>query len=243
MIRVLIVDDNAENLYYLQALLTGHGYTVDSAGHGAEALVKARKAPPAIVISDLLMPVMDGYTLLRHWKADARLQQVPFIVYTATYTAREDEELGLSLGADAFILKPVEPEAFVARILEVQARATVAIPTLPKGHVGEEKAQLKVYSETLIRKLEEKTLQLEETNRVLQQDIAERKAAEDGLRQRAAELERFHRLSVGRELRMIELKREVNELARLGGRAAPYDLSRLEPEAGLTAPDKGRSQP
>ena len=102
-IRVLIVDDKDENLYYLNALLRGNGYEVIPARHGAEALAKAREIPPDVVISDLLMPVMDGYTLLRHWKADARLKRVPFIVYTATYTEPKDEELALNLGADAFI--------------------------------------------------------------------------------------------------------------------------------------------
>ena len=81
-VAILIVDDKEENLYYLEALLRGHGLTVESARHGAEALVKARQHAPDVVISDLLMPVMDGYTLLRHWKADARLKRVPFIVYT-----------------------------------------------------------------------------------------------------------------------------------------------------------------
>src|SRR5579862_2306633 len=83
MTSVLVVDDKEENAYYLQALLTGHGYSVESARHGAEALVKARLSPPDVIISDLLMPVMDGYTLLRHWKADIRLKRVPFVVYTA----------------------------------------------------------------------------------------------------------------------------------------------------------------
>ncbi len=182
MTRVLIVDDKEENLYYLQALLGGHGYTVESARHGAEALVLARFNPPELVISDLLMPVMDGYTLLRHWKADVRLAGIPFIVYTATYTEAEDERLALNLGADAFILKPSEPDDFLARIREVQANSAAARPTPPKHQGGDENALLKVYSETLIRKLEEKTLQLEDANRALREDIRARQQIEESLR-------------------------------------------------------------
>jgi CheY-like chemotaxis protein len=73
MTRVLVVDDKEENTYYLNALLSAHGCVVESARDGAEALRKARHAPPSLVISDLLMPVMDGYTLLRCWKADELL--------------------------------------------------------------------------------------------------------------------------------------------------------------------------
>ncbi len=182
MTRILIVDDKEENAYYLQALLTGHGFTVDSARHGAEALVRARQSPPDLIISDLLMPVMDGYTLLRFWKADAGLKKIPFIVYTATYTEPEDERLALSLGANAFILKPTEPEDFLARIQQVLKNAAVGAPTPPKFSTGDEKELLKVYSETLIRKLEEKTLQLEESNRALQSDITGRKIAAEKLR-------------------------------------------------------------
>src|SRR4051794_37852120 len=128
MTSVLIVDDKEENVYYLHALLSAHGCEVSSARHGAEALVIARQAPPDLVISDLLMPVMDGYTLLRHWKADARLKSKPFIVYTATYTEPEDERLALSLGADAFILKPTEPDAFLVRLDAVRASSQAAVP-------------------------------------------------------------------------------------------------------------------
>lgn len=109
MSRILIVDDKEDNLYYLSALLSGHGYEVETAHHGAEALVRARQLTPALIISDLLMPIMDGYTLLRHWRADPGLHDVPFIVYTATYTRPEDEALAMTLGADDFILKPTEP--------------------------------------------------------------------------------------------------------------------------------------
>jgi PAS domain S-box-containing protein len=187
MSHVLLVDDKEENLYYLTALLQGSGHTVGTARHGAEALVMARQRPPDVVISDLLMPVMDGYTLLRHWKADPRLRDIPFIVYTATYTEEEDERLALNLGADAFILKPAEPEAFLARLREVQGVAAASDPTPTRLPAADEKALLKLYSETLIRKLEEKMLQLEQTNQALERDIAERKLVEEALRKSEAE--------------------------------------------------------
>ncbi len=188
MTRVLVVDDKDENLYYLKALLTGHGYEVIEARHGAEALVKARQQVPDLAVSDLLMPVMDGYTLLRHWKADATLRSRPFIVYTATYTEAEDERLAYSLGADAFILKPAEPDDFLQQIRDVEGRLGTPAGVSLQMPSGDEAAVLKVYSETLIRKLEEKTLQLEESNRLLQQDVARRKAVEAALRASEAEL-------------------------------------------------------
>ncbi len=159
MPRVLIVDDKEDNLYYLRALLQGNHYEVETACHGAEALVKARQLPPDLIISDLLMPVMDGYTLLRHWKVDTLLKQIPFIVYTATYTEADDERLALHLGADAFILKPCEPEAFMALVREVHDRPDRAA-TSPSAPTGDENAMLKYYSQTLIRKLEEKPCNL-----------------------------------------------------------------------------------
>jgi two-component system cell cycle sensor histidine kinase/response regulator CckA len=183
MKRVLIVDDHDENTYYLSALLAGQGYDVETARHGAEALAKARVTPPDLIVSDLLMPVMDGYTLLRNWKADQTLNAIPFIVYTATYTSPEDERLALSLGADAFILKPTEPEDFLQRIHNVETQVGPPLRPAATAAGADEKELLKVFNETLIRKLEKKSLQLEETNRLLQADIAERIRAEESLRE------------------------------------------------------------
>lgn len=179
MNRILIVDDKEESLYYLDALLTGHGFTVESARHGEAALAKAGHCAPDLIISDLLMPVMDGYKLLRRWKADAHLRAIPFIVYTATYTESDDERLALDLGADDFILKPAEPEELLARIAGIRAGAA---PRMPNPE-HDEKSVLSVYNEALIRKLEEKTLQVEEANRALRGDIAERKLVEAALRE------------------------------------------------------------
>lgn len=181
MKRALVVDDKEENLEYLTALFRGHGYDVAAAKHGAEALALARQHPPDLVISDLLMPVMDGYTLLRHWKLDERLARIPFVVYTATYTEPEDEALARKLGADAFILKPVEPDELMARIEGIDHHP----PARPTSRTGES-GLLREYSETLIRKLEQKSIQLEDANRSLQADIAARKAAEAALRESEA---------------------------------------------------------
>lgn len=198
--RVLIVDDKEENLYYLRALFSGHGMEVDEARHGAEALVKARMQQPSIIVSDLLMPVMDGYTLLRYWKADPLLKKIPFIVYTATYTEAEDEKLALDLGADAFILKPAEPDDFLLRIREVNTRSIEQAPAKPLSEPTDEKEILKVYSETLIRKLEEKMMLLEQANQALEKDIAERKAAEAKLQEQAELLDKAQDAIVVRDL-------------------------------------------
>jgi PAS domain S-box-containing protein len=191
MKRVLIVDDNEENVYYLTALLSAQGFEVSGARHGAEALASARRNPPALVVSDLLMPVMDGYTLLRHWKSDAQLRSAPFIVYTATYTDPEDEQLAIRMGADAFILKPASPEAFLAKFVEVERKIVGTIPPVAEPE-GTEEHRLREYSETLIRKLEHKSLQLEESNRSLQLDVTARQVVESALRESE---ERFRQLA------------------------------------------------
>ena len=182
MSRILIVDDKAENLYLLRALLRGHGYEVDEARHGAEALVTARQNPPDLVISDLLMPVMDGYMLLRQWKADARLKSVPFVVYTGTYTEPKDERLALGLGADAFIVKPSEPDRFMARLREVLAKQADGMRSPPVLPAEKEEVLLTQYNEVLVRRLELKMEELERTNRVLERDITERRRAETQVR-------------------------------------------------------------
>ena len=103
----------------LEVLLKSNGYEVEQASNGIEALEIARKNPPEMVISDILMPGMDGFSLCRAWKADEQLKNIPFIYYTATYTDPKDEKFAMSLGAEKFIVKPMEPDAFLAIIKEI----------------------------------------------------------------------------------------------------------------------------
>jgi CheY-like chemotaxis protein len=231
--RILIVDDREENRYLLQALLQGNGYEIVTAIHGADALEKARQNLPDLIIADILMPVMDGFVLCREWMKDERLKAIPFIFYTATYTDERDREFALGLGARQFIVKPAEPDAFLAavretlRLVESSSATPPDIPT--EGH-EEESVFLKQYNEVLVRKLEAKMEELEKTNSDLVRDIALRKAAEENTRQlneqlekkvaeRTAELkdavtrlESLNRVFVGREMKMTELKARIKEL-------------------------------
>lgn len=167
MKRALLVDDKPENISLLRALLEGRGWEVVEARHGVEALALARQTPPDIAITDLLMPVMDGYTLLRQWKADPRLKAVPLVVYTATFIDPQDEQLALDLGADAFIPRPTEPDAFLARLEETCVRAEDGELAAAVPAVTEEPVVLREYSETLVRRLEDKSRQLELANQNL----------------------------------------------------------------------------
>jgi PAS domain S-box-containing protein len=167
--RALIVDDIAENLAYLEALLKGNGFEVQSARNGAEALELARAAAPSLVISDILMPKMDGYTLCREFKADGRLARVPFVFYTATYTGPKDEALGLKLGAARFIVKPQEPDLLMDLLRGVLAEA--GGPGEPRAQPSPEQAAelARDYDEVVSRKLEKKLAELERANKALRE--------------------------------------------------------------------------
>jgi two-component system, cell cycle sensor histidine kinase and response regulator CckA len=182
MNKILVVDDNQQNLYMLQVLLSANGFQVEQASNGAEALEYARRALPDMIVSDILMPVMDGYALCRTWKEDERLKNIPFIFYTATYTEPKDEEFALKLGADRFIIKPAEPDKFLAIILEAEKNVKVS-NHVPSSQNIEPAEYYQEYNAALIRKLEAKMLQLEESNRILEHDITDRKQVEEALRE------------------------------------------------------------
>jgi PAS domain S-box-containing protein len=180
--NVLVVDDNESDLSQLQALLAGNGHTVATARQGAEALERARQLPPDLVVSDLLMPVMDGFSLCRAWQQDPGLRAIPFIFYTATHTDGRDRDFALRLGARRFLLKPEDPGTFLRIIREVGGQgnrpADTEAPAFGTPREKEETVKLLPYNEALIRQLEQKMLLLEQANRRLESNIAERKQAE-----------------------------------------------------------------
>ena len=120
---ILIVDDDPTNRYMLRSLLEGHGFQVAEAPGGEQALAIARRGVPDAVVTDLLMPGMDGYSLCRAWVGDPVLSSKPFLVYSATYTETKDRQLALDLGAVAFLAKPMEPDELVAAVQAALDRA------------------------------------------------------------------------------------------------------------------------
>jgi PAS domain S-box-containing protein/putative nucleotidyltransferase with HDIG domain len=167
--KILIVDDREENLYLLETLLKGSGYEVISAKDGLEALAKLKEEPIDLIISDILMPRMDGFQLCRECNKDDSLKKMPFIFYTATYTDKKDEEFALSLGADRFIVKPQEPEIFLKLLKEAIEEHKKGALVAPKEPIKEEEIFFEKYNKRLVHKLEKKMLDLKKSNRAIQE--------------------------------------------------------------------------
>ncbi len=172
--NILIVEDRDDNIYLLQALLTGHGHEVHAVANGAEALERLKSGGIDLIVTDVLMPVMDGFELCRKVKKDESFRHIPIIIYTATYTGPQDKAFAEQIGADCFLIKPCEPDSFMEAVRGVMEASKSGISAPAQTPVQEEEA-LKLYSERLVRNLELKMLQLEKEAKALRE-------SEDALR-------------------------------------------------------------
>jgi PAS domain S-box-containing protein len=165
--KILVVDDSEQNRKLLRVLLEAERFEVVTASNGIEALKVMDRSMVDAVISDVLMPRMDGYRLCHEVRTSSRLKAVPFIVYTATYTSPSDEKVALDFGADKFLKKPASPEEIIGALHEVMKEAV--------GRPGKELQRpqellaMREYSEALVRKLEESNLEYTEANKMLEE--------------------------------------------------------------------------
>jgi two-component system cell cycle response regulator len=113
---VLVVDNSSINLNLVVSTLKPLGYNVLAAHTAREGLELARARRPDLILSDVHMPGQDGYDFIRLVKAETGLRVIPFVFISSTVWGEKERQMGLGLGADAFILRPIEPNALVAEL-------------------------------------------------------------------------------------------------------------------------------
>lgn len=116
--KILLVDDELDLVEMLSLRLEGSGYEVVKAFDGADALDKAHKEKPDLIVLDLMLPKIDGYKVCRMLKFDEKYKQIPIILFSAR-AQEADIVLGKEVGADAYIVKPFEADVFLAKISEL----------------------------------------------------------------------------------------------------------------------------
>ena len=154
--NLLIVDDDSTSLKLLRAQLEAEGHAVFEAHDGVDALALLERQRVDAVISDILMPRMDGYRLCYEIREHARLYDLPIIIYTSTYTAPGDTKLALDVGAGKYLKKPASVETIIAALHEVIAQPHAA----PRPAALSEVKVLREYSQQLVSKLKEKNTEL-----------------------------------------------------------------------------------
>jgi signal transduction histidine kinase len=129
-VHILIVEDSPTQAQRLRHTLEEGGYRVSAAGNGRQALEQARAARPTLVISDIVMPEMDGYALCRALKGDRELQDVPVILVT-TLSDPQDVIRALECRADNFVVKPYDEEHLLTQIEFILLNSALPRPDRP----------------------------------------------------------------------------------------------------------------
>ncbi len=179
---VLVVEDVPNVLELLEVTLRFKGYPVVTARNGQEALECIVRERPAIIITDILMPKMDGYALAHAVRKDPRTRQIPIIFLSATYVTPEDKKFALSLGAVRFLEKPVDTEDFLLTIAEILTMGTPSNVPAPMP----ETEFFEGYRERLEQKLRHKSTQISRTERLLQTLPDEQRPAFEALLKQAS---------------------------------------------------------
>jgi signal transduction histidine kinase len=189
---ILVVDDKALNRSLLTTLLGYQGHRVIEASSGSEAISLTMTENPELIITDILMPNMDGYELVRNLRALGPSKQSQIVFYSATYLEGEARALAHACGVSHVICKPAEPELILKTIEKALAlgRPTSARPAQEAAlqsaaiRVLNDKLYRKVIeveelNDALERRVAERTLALEEANSSLKKEILERQKAEE----------------------------------------------------------------
>ncbi len=159
---LLIVEDAPEVLQMLDQILRLNGYTVMTARNGQEALAAIEKQQPDLVVTDILMPKIDGFSLIYRLRTDAKTRNIPVVFLTATYVSGDDRDFATTIGATRFVQKPIDTREFLEMIVELLNQPQAPLPALPK----EEQFYAK-YRARLEAKLAEKKSQIARAQQML----------------------------------------------------------------------------
>ncbi len=132
--RILLADDSVTIRKVVELTFSDEDFAIDSVGDGTKALEHARAQRPDIIISDVVMPGLNGYELCRQVKRDPLLQSVPFLFLKGTFESFDEDQARAS-GADGFIIKPFESQEMVAKVRDLISRAVSAAPQPPVQHI------------------------------------------------------------------------------------------------------------
>jgi CheY-like chemotaxis protein len=160
---LLVVEDIPNVLELLEVTLRFKGYPVLSARNGLEALEIIARERPALVITDILMPRMDGYALAQRLRTQPQTCSIPIIFLSATYVTPEDRAFALSLGAVRFLEKPVDTEEFLLTVAETLTGGPLREIPEPLG----EREFCRGYRRRLESKLQHKNSQIARTERLI----------------------------------------------------------------------------
>jgi signal transduction histidine kinase len=170
MAKILVIDDRASGREYLVTLLSYYNHQILEAGDGREGLEVARSEHPALVITDILMPTMDGYEFVRQLRADPAVSGTPVIFYTAAYLETEANKLAAACGVKFLVTKPCEPQELLEKINSaLSSREALSVP--PMDEVFGQK-----HLHLLTNKLSDKVSELEELNATLENCVQARTA-------------------------------------------------------------------
>lgn len=164
--HLLIVDDEPNNLKLLHAQLTAEGHSVVAATNGVEALLVLAGESVDGVVSDILMPEMDGFRLCLEIRKQTKLSALPFIFYTSTYSSPQDQRLAKTVGADNYLSKPAPTSVILRALDEAMQKTRPRIAMAAAQH--DESYVLKQYNASLVRKLEQRNAELEQAIKNLQ---------------------------------------------------------------------------
>lgn len=180
--KILIADDSADNRHLFESLLQRQGYTTACAINGQDALEKLQTGSFDLVLSDMMMPVMDGFALLRECKAKLSLNNVPFIFITGVYLDRKDEELALKLGAQSLLHKPVEGDELLKAVSNVLSSKTVSVKKDGENRLQHENHISRLIESRVSGKLIEKVNELEAAIKEKEKAIAALNEGEEQFR-------------------------------------------------------------